>query len=95
MCTVFATVTGSSPVLTTKIRNMEIFDFIGHLSKENSVEFLFGENNWKKGTIIGVDLEKEEVKIKTESNSHWTKLYYQLGSGLNRNPKVRIPYEDK
>ena len=61
-------------------------DFIAKIGSPDAVEFnVAQQENWIRGTVVGIDVETNSVKIKTSSgHSHWNQIYFQLN---HNNPK--------
>lgn len=66
-------------------------DFIPKIGSPDAVEFTVSQQeNWTPGTVIGIDVETNSVKIKTSSgHSHWSQIYFQLNRNNPKFFKVR------
>ena len=69
---------------------MEAEDFIRAMEEQIPIEFCVMDR-WIPGTIVGIDLIDNLVKVKHENSSHWMKPYFQLNKNFEKIKKIRIP----
>ena len=61
-------------------------DFIPKIGHPDAVEFtVTQQEDWIRGTVVGIDIETNSVKIYNSGQSHWNQIYFQLN---RNNPKI-------
>lgn len=69
---------------------LKIEDLIPFIGSTKQIEFCIANGEWIKGTIVGIDIEEERVKIKTSLTTSWVPLYFRLNINHPKNFKVKI-----
>lgn len=70
-------------------------DFVKLIGVINGVEFSVntfnGVQQWMVGTVVGIDIERNYIKVMDDmGHSHWNQIYFQLTPHMDKTYRVRI-----